>query len=298
MFDVVRFLKDNGIEYWDSGNNVQEGWVNVNCPFCDDPSNHGGFNLKGSYYNCWRCGWHSLVEVVEALALVDSEEAKRILFQYDTRGRIVEDLNLKIKKKKEKVDEVRYIPDEKIGSYGKHFLLKRGFDPDYVIEKYDLRWGGEVGDWKFRIIIPIRYRNRIIAFQGRDVTGLTKVRYLTSPSEINSKNPKDVLYNVDRSFGEKVGVVEGPTDVWRMGDGFVATMGTSVTPGQLKLLGRWKKVFIIFDSERNALKEAWKIKKNLEFLYDCDCRVVNLEKGDPGDLTDREARKLRKELGF
>ena len=63
-------------------------------------------------------------------------------------------------------------------------------------------------------------------------------------------NYKDILYNMDRVQGEKVVVVEGITDVWRMGDGFVASFGTTLTSAQINL------------SDKTQFEEPYSISSN------------------------------------
>jgi len=50
-FDVEQFLYDYSVSYTTSGKNVSQGWIGVQCPFCDDHSSHGGFNINEGYYN-------------------------------------------------------------------------------------------------------------------------------------------------------------------------------------------------------------------------------------------------------
>ena len=55
-YDVVSVLRDLNIFFMDHGKNVTKGWVNVNCPFCHDPSWHLGINLSNNKISCWKCG--------------------------------------------------------------------------------------------------------------------------------------------------------------------------------------------------------------------------------------------------
>ena len=43
-FDIISYLENRGVSYWTEGKNVTDGWVNINCPFSPDPSNHLGIN--------------------------------------------------------------------------------------------------------------------------------------------------------------------------------------------------------------------------------------------------------------
>ena len=53
--DTKALLDDLGIDYKLSGKNVTSGWIEVNCPFCGDPSYHLGISPT-NLFHCWRCG--------------------------------------------------------------------------------------------------------------------------------------------------------------------------------------------------------------------------------------------------
>ena len=55
-FDIINYLENREIDYHKAGEkNVGKGWININCPFCDDPSWHLGINLKSKFFNCYIC---------------------------------------------------------------------------------------------------------------------------------------------------------------------------------------------------------------------------------------------------
>ena len=74
-FDIQRILEDYGIEHWVEGKNVTDGFVNIQCPYCSDKSNHGGFSKNGYVFMCWRCGKHP---VIQTLAKVTGLTTKQI----------------------------------------------------------------------------------------------------------------------------------------------------------------------------------------------------------------------------
>jgi DNA primase len=109
-------------------------------------------------------------------------------------------------------------------------------------------------------------------------------------------NLKDYLYGYDSCVGDSVVVVEGITDVWRLGMGVaVATLGTQTTLAQISLLRKFKKVIILFDRGEDAQKEADKIKQTLLVL---GVSVVNehLPEGveDPADMFDDQVEDFLK----
>ena len=81
---IEQLLKDYNIPIDNGGKNWQPGWVNIRCqmPGCTDTSNHGGFNIAGNYYNCWKCGHHSLNDVISTLLGIKWHEARELLKSY------------------------------------------------------------------------------------------------------------------------------------------------------------------------------------------------------------------------
>lgn len=122
-------------------------------------------------------------------------------------------------------------------------------------------------------------------------------RYKVCRREKELIDHRELLYDPDNAHGNTVMVVEGVTDVWRLGDGAVATFGTSLskTSPQIMLLQRFRKVFVIFDTEPKAQAKAKWLRDQLSVLGIWAINV-RLKTGDPGDMTPEQALELRKEL--
>jgi hypothetical protein len=84
MFDAQQMLQDYQIPYWTEGKNCNPGFININCPFCNDHSNHGGFNIQNEYYNCWLCGWYPLIKVIQTVIGCNYQTAHNIKEEYAT----------------------------------------------------------------------------------------------------------------------------------------------------------------------------------------------------------------------
>ena len=293
MFNAAAFCKDYNIDYEQTKN----GWVNINCPFCHDQSFHGGINIYGSYFNCWKCGGRNLHFLIKTLLLIHTNEAFSILNDYDFQSQIIQDLN--DKKKIQTVSKIDMIGEELKKKHIK-YLENRGFDVDYLINKYKIT--GTLNypfEFKYRVIVPIFYKGRLVSYQGRDITGKSDLRWNgLSPSE--SVIPyKYIFYAMQYSNYEQVGIVEGIMDQWKMGDGFICSFGTALTTKQLKLLLKYKRIFFLFDP--GALDKAQKYAKILSSIKkDIEVEYIDLELGkkDPGDLNRDEVKHIRKELGF
>ena len=163
-----------------------------------------------------------------------------------------------------------------------------------------------MGEWSYRIIIPIFFEGRLISWTGRSILDRKTLdeekipRYKNLSVEKSAINPKDILFNIDNCRGDSVVLVEGPFDVLRMGDGFVCSLGTSFTTRQIMLLKeRFKEVMVAFDNEPSAQDKAKKLAIELD-MVGVNSYVVNIcadyNKNDPGELTANEAKEIRKVL--
>jgi DNA primase len=294
-FDALRFFNTYGIQYWTEGPNCQEGWINITCPMpnCSDTTNHLGINSYNAYAHCWICGGHKLETIISKLLNVTYDEAIKIILEFEGRVQAVQRLNKKVPLAT-KVE----LPGEALGKKHKRYLVKRNFDPEKLEKEFHLTGTGIIGIWKFRIIIPLFYKERLVSFIGRDITGLSEIRYKNLSKEKSIIDPKECLYDLDNCKKNYVGAVEGIFDKWRMGKNWVATLGTSLTQRQIKLLSKFEKVFIMFDSEEEAQIKAKRLGSLLSSLGS-KVEIIDIETGDdPANLTDEEALEINKELGF
>lgn len=297
MFDAESFLEDHGIRFWTQGKNCQEGWVNINCPFCmDDPSNHGGFNIQDGYYKCWRCGHQFLDTAIIKLLDVTKKEAKKIIKKYS--GEVEESEKEEIAKK-----EFFLPPEAKaLSNIHKKYLEMRNFDPDYLEKEYRLLGTKHLGDYKFRLIAPIFWEGKIVSFQGRDVTNKSDLRYKNCPLDREIIPMKNIAYNLEKAE-DKIIIVEGIFDVWRLGKGAISLFGVSFTQNQVKMLAMaikttFKRVLVCFDSEDDAQIKAEKLCWELSG-FGAKVENITLPPGnDPADISPDDAEWMMQELGF
>lgn len=290
MLDIINLYKDYEIEYWTSGKNVSPGWVNIECPLCSDNSNHLGYNLDRNYFNCWKCGANNQYEILMQLLNINFFQVRNLLYEYSGRSLVFDNI-----KKKTNASKI-VLPGKELMEMHRKYLLRRNFDPDYLIEKYKIRGTGIAGYWKYRIMIPIYYNNQLVSYQGRDITNKQKLRYLSLSPEKSVMNIKNVLYNSNNCNKVSIIVLEGVTDVWRFGDDCVCTFGTSVTEMQVNLLSQYENIFFIFDSEKEAQQKAKKTALKLSSLG-CNTEVIDLQiSGDPGSMNVDEVNYIKKEL--
>ena len=296
MIDIISLFENNDIEFYSSGKNTSKGWVELNCPFCgNDPSFHLGINLSSGIYHCWICGAKGHFEKLIQHQLGLSHGAvKKLIEKYE--------VNFFDEKVPEKNTDQIVFPkglEDSIPQLHKNYLKKRGFNADAVIKKYRLKAYYHIGGkWSYRIVIPIFIDGEIVSFIARDVTDKQTPKYKNLSNEQSIINVKNCLYGIDSiKKGGKAILVEGVFDQWRVGDGSCAFLGVEYTNQQLFLLyeKELKEVYVMFDSD--AIKKANKLGHVLSTFVP-KVEVIELDKGDPSDMTDGEINELRKEIGI
>jgi DNA primase len=180
-------------------------------------------------------------------------------------------------------------------------LQKRGFQVS-AMEECGLIKRSEDGSrhydaFRGRIMFPITdIRGRVIAFGGRAL-GDQQPKYLNSP-ETRLYNKSRNLFGLSYTRGgvQKSGyaiLVEGYMDFiipFQHGiDNVVASLGTSLTPQQVKLLGRYtREVVVSYDPDSAGLAAA---QRSLDLFLEEDfrVRVFRLPEGQDPDAFVRSA---------
>jgi hypothetical protein len=261
---------------------------------CDDHSNHGGFNIEGGYYNCWRCGSSTIPWIIQELLGVSFGEAKAIQDQFDREV----DYEVETQQDRQSGSPLTFtVPGSPIEERHEKYLLDRGYNPTTVVRKYGVLGTGRSAWLAHRIVIPIFYRSRAVSWQARSIIKDNDLRYLTCPKEQKLLDEKRIFYNLDNCPGRRVMLVEGIFDVWRLGDGACATFGTTTVLAQVNFIGdRFDEIFILFDPEPDAQERAELFAHEIAMIGKF-VQIVRLTK-EPDDLTRGEVYQLREELGF
>lgn len=154
------------------------------------------------------------------------------------------------------------------------------------------------GHYKHRLIIPIYLKHRLVNYAAMSVIpAQLKIKNCLNEKAIVPRN--ELVYNYDNIHNKKVIIVEGFVDCWKMGDDCIATLGTQVTPAQIKLISRaCDTALVMFDSEAKDPQAPIQAEKLARALYDQGCKseVIYLPYGDPGDLSLSEAARLKADL--
>lgn len=289
MRHLTEVLREYGVDFKTAGEHrhVSQNWVGIDCPFCgrDSKKYHMGIHLVGLYSNCWRCGPHPIVLTLASLLGCPFTEARRI------RSEISPEVG--------ETREVSGAFEEPPGlgpltSPHRRYLERRGFDPDEVSRLWDLQGIGVTGEsLRWRIWIPILYRDRPVSWTARAIGDGVEPRYINARAEQEAIPAREVLYGIDYCRSTVI-VCEGPTDVWRVGPGAVATMGVGISPEQVALISRFPRRLICFDSDRPGQARARRLMRDLEPLEGATFNVV-LDAKDPGSADPAEIRDLRRE---
>ncbi len=282
----------------ESNKHYREGWINVPCPFCTgNPGYHLGYNTNGNYFACFRCGGHPEIKTLMNVLNVPYSEVQKILYEYKGKFYIKPPV-IKIRKKAFKIPSMV----KEINELPKHmkYLKQRGFNPDYLVNKYGIKGWGPYGllddiNYSFRIFIPVFWEGVVVSWQTRDITDKSPLKYLSCPLKRELVPHKEILYQVPVS--DYVVLTEGVFDVWKIEmAGYLGTccFGIEYSINQLKLLKNYKKTIIFFDSEKQAQNKAKEIKSRLEFMGKEVINTVPPVGEDPGSLTVKEIKEMLK----
>ena len=297
LIDTKALLNGLDIEYTESGKNVTSGWINITCPFCHDSSNHCGINLKSNLFHCWVCqSKGSIVRLIKEIKDISFHKSETIIRDYLMEsslalfGEINTDSANSVRSNRETL--VYPTPfQETIPEPHRQYLLSRNFDPDLLTKKYGLKFTYNTGAYRFKIIAPIFIDGKAVSWIAADVIRKRSLApYIKCPLEMSIVSANSCLYNIDSAKTTAI-LVEGITDVWRCGDGVVASMTKSITPEQILLLEQKgiKKVFVMYDSD--AVNSAKKTANKLSGLFETE--VIELSEGDPADLSSEEVSEIR-----
>ena len=301
-FDVITFLQDYDIDYQTKGKNVSEGWVEINCPFCDDPSKHCGINLDSTLFHCWRCGEKGdFVKLAKEVLQYSYREIRDILKEYDYYQDEDSKDDLVRTKRGGKLLLPKRLVSMKENDHKliRDYLKSRNYDPDYLYETYKLMRVEpfHIGNWKFRLMIPVIVEGKVVTMLGMDVVRKCKEipKYKNLPNDSSLIPTKNCLYNIDSvKRGGSCIIVEGVTDVWRLGEDSVALFGKQITTEQIKLLKQKALSRIVVMLDPDAEQQGREITDVLANIVSVPTQMVLLDQKDPSELTRKEVRKLKR----
>lgn len=302
-FDTIQFLYDYNIPVIEHSSTLTSRYIGLEeCVFCGARASgnktYAAIGKDFSGYSCWICHETNFYEAVQRLTgITNYEEIKKIYKRYgDSIGTY--------QQSQEKSDIIRptsiVVPGKpELIPNARKYLIKRQYDPEFVWQKYDLRATTHAVKAGYRIVLPIKYNNRIVSWTARDYTDRQEAKFISCDKDLEIIPHKEILYNIDFAKGKNVCVVEGPYDAWRTGDGAVASFGTEITLPQLILLAnRFDNIFFLFDGgESEALRHADHGATILSSMGK-HAEVLEMDAGDPDEVfkDEKELIYLRKDL--
>lgn len=293
--DLLEQLNALGLEYREHSSRDNE--IYICCPFCEEEGETPDFrfrlsiNVAEGKINCFNCGKKS------SNAEYTWTELQRVL----QSGKLEAVSKPQKKKKKKKVElppdfsPLKLHGGEHWNKVALRYLATRNITGKQIVNK-NLGYS-TVGDFRYRIIIPVYYRGKLKGIVGRTFVVGIEPKYKNSIGE-------KVIYNLPDSPKDTVVLTEGAFDALTlektlhkiMDSG--AVLGHSLTEKQVEQLEGYKKIILWPDPDiltNKAVLKGWMgMARQLE---DADKQVYivlpesNHEEYDPSDLYPDEIRK-------
>lgn len=174
---------------------------------------------------------------------------------------------------------------------------KEGIEEEYLLEadliKPSNRGDGYFDSFRDRLMFPIfNPSGKLIAFAGRILNENKKTAKYINSSQTMVYNKSEVVYGVNFAKNEirkeeEVILVEGYTDVITMHQkeiqNVVASSGTSLTAGQIKILQRYgNRIVMIYDAD-TAGQSAMERGMNIALEQGMEVKLMELPEGEDPD---------------
>jgi DNA primase len=291
LIDIRECLESLDISYTNPGSkNTSQNSISIECPWCEDGSYHLGISLNEKYWSCWKCANKGgIIQLIMKLKGWDYNDAVEHLHKYMTSDTLFDTDDEH--ERNTSVSEVKLAGVNKLLKPHHNYLESRGFNPYHIFQKYKVNCVGPIGKYNNSIIVPFFKNGRIVTFAAADITRQAENKYTYLNREKSISPIGSTLYNVDNAI-DTIIVVEGITDVWRLGDGAVAIGRKKFTSWQVKRLLKFKRIFIMLDADATDMAEQ--LASNLGMFS--DVTLLELNSGDPADLSDDEVKEIKKDI--
>lgn len=308
--DVESLLDELGVEYFSSKDRLM-----TICPFHDDHTPSCGIWTESGYFKCFACGKEgSFAEfVAEAEGITIREAVRKVRGQDDISD--LEDSIDRFLDRDEKT--LKYfswssfcatypavIPETRAWDY----LIREDGKPqgrkltvDSIL-RFGIRWGGDVGKYRYRVILPIQtVEGKLLSYVGR------AIKADMVPKTRKSRSPHRTLFGLNKIV-EKIKkvplliVVEGEFDaiyLQQQGIPAVSNMGTiPMGPAKIRLLRRYAgKVGLSYDGDAAGKKAVY---GNEEKRGDLDALSKHMptvsiclpDDRDPNELSEKEVNDI------
>lgn len=270
---IISLLEKYNIPYQDNpeeSHNTSEKCIGVQCPFCDDHSDHMGIFKENLAVSCRRCGLKGDFAYLLAILTNRTKEICReeilsfseISFEKDAEQQILEILygqsGEEAPKEPTKVIPIKFpdyfVPIEKLDSpLLDSYIQKRRISREILIGQ------GcgicQAGKFMNRLIVPVFFEGQLVAYQGADLTGRSEIKYKADSKDSKIKEYFFRWDKLNRNL-EYVIIVEGLMDSLRLLGNTLASFGTSLTSAQIKRLIKLNPKKLIFAYDGDAYLES------------------------------------------
>ena len=177
-----------------------------------------------------------------------------------------------------------------------YFRDARKFDLELLYNDYGVVFADEYPvkagdkDYSFlagRVFIPVTHNNTAVGWQARiaDNNDVSKTKYFNCPGWHKSQS----IYNLDAARQHTLGLlVEGVTDVWRVGNGAFSTFGKDISMAQEELIvSNFDAVGVLYDPDtdtdmrKSALLAISRLSRKISKVF----RVYLPDNRDPADCS-------------
>lgn len=283
-------LQELGIRFLTEGHHhCRPGWLQLDCPFCGPNSEkyHLGYNVEHNFCHCWKCGHQRVVDVLVEYSGASYAKIQRLI------GGIENDRTLP-RQAERKGTLVLPLGIGPLQPAHKAYLRHRGFEVAPLVRHWRLQGIGIAAALQWRIFIPIYHHGKLVSWTTRSISDKGR-RYISAAHDCEAIPHRSILYGADYAR-QSIIIVEGPTDVWRIGPGAVATCGIGFTAPQLLAMSKFAERYVCYDSEDAAQLRASQLCDQLEGFPGTTTNIV-LDADDPGSAQPKEIRQLRKLVG-
>lgn len=304
-FNIKEYLDTRDIIFLEEGDNINKGWIGISCLFCADDLNHLGINLKSNTFSCWKCHESgNILTLIKEIEGTTFDDAKQILKQYQKNDFYFnEDEEEKQNIKKSNLPilpkEFKYIKKGKEPNSIKKYFKKRNFPLKYI-QQYKAGYCRS-GKYAFHMILPIFINKKIVSFIAVDLIGNAKEKYQICPNYRALVDKSLLAYGLDDIINsEKIYIVEGYTDRWRMGKNAIALLTnawkTSLLLKIKKRVYKTCKIIVILDmdAKRNAEQLSIDMKS---IFFNNEIIFIELEKKDqakdPDQLNKQQIKYIK-----
>lgn len=287
---IQDILDELRVEYKEAGehHHTRPGWIQLRvCPFCSSQNYHLGYNLQSRYFNCWKCGGHHVLKVLEALG-IPKRKALSLFPALESTAQPKE-------RERSRVSLMEPAGRGPFGNNHRLYLLRRGFSMKEVSTLENL-WQvegiGRAAKLGWRLYIPITYQGRKVSWTTRAIGERVYQRYVSASAEEEVINHKSLVYGFD-FCSHSIVVTEGPVDAWKVGPGAGALFGTTFTTAQVKLLVSIPRRFVCFDSSPEAQRKANELANQLSCFPGVTENLI-IDAKDPGEASRKEIQLVRR----